>query len=188
MAESLRGKLLVASKQLKDSNFYKTVVLIVEDNENGSMGLVLNRPSSILVNHALSEHFQLPESAELVHVGGPVEPAALFILHNLEELSHDGTGVIPGVWLGNSGEAFEDVLKSSDSHQPGVRFRVFCGCAGWSPGQLEGELAHGDWHVAPAIKSIVFAEDPYEIYEQMLQVVFESHRIVPHTSPNPHWN
>ncbi|MBA4032244.1 MAG: hypothetical protein C0478_15345 [Planctomyces sp.] len=188
MAESLRGKLLVATKQLKDPTFYKTVVLIVEDNEHGSMGLVLNRPSSILVNHALSEHFQLPESHELVHVGGPVEPAALFILHNIDELSHEKTTVIPGVWLGNSGEAFEDVLKTTDPDDPAVRFRVFCGCAGWSPGQLEGELAHGDWLVAPANRTTVFAEDPYEIYDNMLQEVFAAHRILPHTSPNPQWN
>ncbi|MCH7689208.1 MAG: YqgE/AlgH family protein, partial [Planctomycetes bacterium] len=62
MCDSLRGQYLIAGKQLRDPNFFKTVVLIVEHGEDGAMGLVVNRPSSVTVGHALSEHFKLPET------------------------------------------------------------------------------------------------------------------------------
>ena len=86
MPKSLRGQYLISGKWLRDPNFYKTVVLMVEHNAQGAMGLVVNRPSSVTVAHALSEHFNLPETDDLVYVGGPVEPSALFVLHNCEEL------------------------------------------------------------------------------------------------------
>ena len=94
---SLRGQCLIAAKTLRDGNFYKTVVLMLEHTGQGATGLVLNRPSSVRVAHALSGHFALPDTEEVVFIGGPVEPNALLILHDAESLGGADSSPAPGV-------------------------------------------------------------------------------------------
>lgn len=188
MSESLRGRCLIAAKRLRDHNFYRTVVLMVEHGSDGAMGLVINRPSSVTVAHALSEHFKLPETDDLVYVGGPVEPSALFILHNSIELDQNETPVVPGVFVGSSAEVFEQIVRSSADGNPDLQFRIFSGCAGWSPGQLEGELARGDWHCSPIEVRAIFGENPYCVWDNLIAKVYETHRILPQIPGNPEWN
>lgn len=188
MTCSYRGHCLIAAPHLRDPNFYKTVVLIAEHGSQGAMGLVINRPSSVLVSHALSKHFELPEAGDLVFMGGPVEPLALFILHNAEDLAADESPIRPGIYLGNNAQVFEEVVRRSTASLPGLRYRVFSGCAGWGPGQLEGEISRGDWYLRPACRESVYYDDPYAMYEWMLKQVHEEHRLLPQTSPDPRWN
>ncbi|MEZ6064414.1 MAG: YqgE/AlgH family protein [Planctomycetaceae bacterium] len=101
--DSLKGCFLVAGCRLRDPNFFKTAVLIIEHGVEGAMGLVVNRPSSISVSNALSGTIDLPEHGELVHVGGPVEPNALFILHSAGELDSAEQPVLPGLYVASSG-------------------------------------------------------------------------------------
>jgi putative transcriptional regulator len=188
MAESLRGQCLIAAKHLADPNFFKTVVLLVEHGPHGAMGLVINRPSSLLVCHALSKHFELGELSDLVYVGGPVEPVALMLLHNVADLGRDELMIVPQVYIGNSEQSFEEVFRQACESTPELRFRVFMGCAGWAPGQLEGELDRGDWHLVPGTHDLVFHEDPYAIYELTLQKVREQLPFAPPADANPQWN
>jgi putative transcriptional regulator len=189
MAKSLRGNCLIAAKHLRDPNFYKTVVLLIEHGQHGAMGLVINRPSSILVCNALAGHFsELPNFDDLVFVGGPVEPSALLILHNASELSGGDKPVIPEVYIGNSEHAFEEVVQRAARQDTGLAFRVFSGCAGWAPGQLEGEIARGDWYSVAGSRDLIYHEDPYELYEMTLQRVANAHRVVPDDCPHPNWN
>lgn len=187
MNRSYRGHFLVAGKHLRDSNFYKTVVLMVEHGPDGAMGLVTNRPSSVTVAHALSGHFNLPETDDVVFVGGPVEPSALFILHNGADLDETESPVMPGVFLGSSAEIFEEVVRAATTGGD-VKFRIFSGCAGWAPGQLESEIARGDWYVLPASAELLCHEDPYDLYDLMLQRVYVANRLLPHMVKNPEWN
>ena len=188
MTASLRGQFLIAAPHLRDHNFHKSVVLVAEHGTHGAMGLVINRPSSILVSHALSKHFELDDTGELVFVGGPVEPLALFIFHNAEDLSGGEEPVVPGLYLGSTGDAFEEVLRRSSASLPDLKYRVFSGCAGWSPGQLEGEIERGDWYLQPACRELAYHNDPYAVYDLAMQRVYAAHRIVPHACNNPQWN
>jgi putative transcriptional regulator len=188
MPKSLRGKCLVAAKHLRDPNFYKTTVLIVEHNSGGAMGLVTNRPSGILVRQALTGVVNLPEIADMVYIGGPVEPAALFLLHGVSGLSTDEPAVAPGLYLGNGNETFEQILLKSFTSEPRLPIRVFSGCAGWGPNQIEGELGRGDWHVIGAAGDLVFGEDPYSIYDLSLDRVRQATTFLPPTRQNPELN
>jgi putative transcriptional regulator len=180
---------LVAGQNLRDRNFFKTVVLMVEHGPDGAMGLVINRPSSVTVAHALSEHFKLPETDDLVFVGGPVEPSSLFIVHNSQDLDSEESPVIPGVHVGSSPGVFERVVTSSAEGNPDLRFRIFCGCAGWGPLQLEGELARGDWYLAPAACETVFHENPYDLWELILSKLSAANALLPKSRPKkPEWN
>lgn len=188
MPNSLRGHFLIAAPQLRDPNFYKTVVLIAEHGDHGAMGLVVNRPSSVLVSHALSKMFELCDTGELVFVGGPVEPLALFMLHSAEDLAESEQPVVPGMYMANNGEVFEHVLQRGSETMSEGKYRVFSGCAGWSTGQLEGEISRGDWYVRPACRDMVYHDDPYAVYDAMIQEVHEAHRLLPHPCTDPRWN
>lgn len=188
MGTSYRGQFLIAARHLRDPNFYKTVLLIVEHGDHGAMGLVINRPSSILVRNALAGQFDLPDSDDLIYVGGPVEPAALFILHDVVELNDDEEPVLKGLYVGTNAEAFEEVVRRASLQDENLKFCIYSGCAGWAPGQLEGEIARGDWLVRPACHDAVFHEDPYSVYDLLMQKVYEQHRLLPTTCPDPSRN
>jgi putative transcriptional regulator len=188
MSDSLRGDFLIACKGLRDPNFFKTVVLMVEDGPQGSMGLIVNRPSSFLVAHALSEHFKIPETKDLVYVGGPVEPTALFILHTFPDLEDESSKVIPGIFVGSSADSFATIVNNAVEGGNDSQFRIFSGCAGWAPGQLDSEIKRGDWCRQPATTELILHEDPYAVWDVLLEQVHEDNRTIPMTACNPEWN
>lgn len=169
MAQPLRGRYLIAGRNLKDPNFFRTVVLLVEHNDSGSMGLVLNRPTAVEVRQALSGHFELPEADDPVYFGGPVEPQALFLLHDAAEQAGGELPVLPGLFVGANADVFEKIVTTATA--TGTRYKVFSGCAGWGPGQLEGELGRGDWFVADAKTEAIFRNDPYSHWDQLIDEV-----------------
>lgn len=185
MTQPIRGKCLVSASHLRDPNFFKTVVLMIEHGDQGAMGLVVNRPSTIPVSNALVKHFELPDAEDLVYIGGPVEPSALLVLHNAEDLAGGEREIQPNVYIGSSPESFEEVVRRIASRDEYLRYRIFSGCAGWAPGQLEQELANGDWHVVNPTPQLPFDPDPYTVYPKLLQQVYEEHRLLPHTTSNP---
>ncbi len=188
MLNSLRGQILIAAKHLRDPNFFKTAVFLLEHNQNGAMGLVINRPSSVTVSQVLSEHFELPETGEVVFMGGPVEPGNLFILHNAEELDSSQEPPVNGVFVGCTKDVFESVVIAVSEGDDDARFRVFSGCAGWAPQQLEGEIGRGDWLLHEASADEVFHKDPYAVWDKLTQHFQMVHRLLPQTIQNPEWN
>lgn len=179
MPGSLRGQFLIAGRNLRDPNFFKSVVLIVEHGDGGAMGLVINRPSGVTVSQSLKKHFDLPETGDMVYVGGPVERNALFILHNADDLENAEGAVIDGLFVGSSPDAFESIVGRVSTGDDEMRFRVYFGCAGWGPEQLEGELARNDWLVSPATRERVFAADPYAVWEQLVTEWNQAHPPLP---------
>lgn len=188
MTESLRGKFLIAGPRLRDENFFKSVVLIVEHGEEGAMGLVINQPSTITVATALQEHLDLPETQDLVYVGGPVEPGALFVVHNSAALDPEESPVIPDVFMGSNAEVFERILTASLQSGHQLTYRVYGGCSGWGPGQLEGELERGDWLTTEATSKYVYTRDPYSVWDQLIAKTFQTNRVHPLKCDHPEWN
>lgn len=187
MSDCLQGEFLIAADQLRDQNFYRTVVLILEHNSDGAMGLVVNRPSSIAVDAALGGQSALSLDAP-VFIGGPVDSSALFVMHNHLRPGLQDREVVPGLFLAGSDESLNAVVNpDNDSAQHGS-FRVYCGYAGWGSTQLEAEIDRGDWLSVPADSSTVLEEDPYGIWEVCTRRFRRAHRILPHNVRNPEWN
>jgi putative transcriptional regulator len=188
MPDSLRGRFLIAGKNLRDPNFYQSVVLIVEHGDGGAMGVVVNRPSEVTVAQALKNHFELPESEEMVYVGGPVERNALFILHNVEDLENSETPILDGVFVGSNPETFENIVRRSAEGDEELKFRVYFGCAGWAPDQLEGELARNDWLVHPAAIGYVFHPQPYDVWNLVVTEYNRENPLLPGIVGDPALN
>src|ERR671924_38414 len=131
--DSLRGKLLIATPALVDPNFARSVVLITEHNDEGAMGVVLNRPSETSVDEVAPELAPVVDG-EPVFIGGPVQPQALVVLAEFSDPDAAAWIVVADVGFvaaQTEGERLEHAVR---------RGRVYAGYSGWGTGQLEGEL------------------------------------------------
>lgn len=154
--ESHTGKLLVATPQLLDPNFYRTVVLMLQHDEEGTVGVVLNRPSQERVDEHLPEWAEAAVEPGLIHYGGPVEPEVAI-----------GLAVTPvGLTTGVPGLSLVDLGKPPDAEVSSVR--IYSGYAGWGTGQLEDELAIGSWYLVQASPDDPF-DDPSRLWRRVLR-------------------
>jgi putative transcriptional regulator len=141
---TLRGKLLVATPQLSDPNFARTVVLILEHGDDGAFGVVLNRPSDILVVDAIQPWGAVASAPSVVFLGGPVgvDQAIGLAVRN-------GAESAPG-WAPLFADLGSVDLAAGPTSPMPQRFRVFVGHSGWGSRQLEGEIEEGSWFVVDA--------------------------------------
>ena len=155
-----RGQLLIATSPLKDPNFQRTVVLIVRDDENGTFGLVLNRPLETTVKEACAGTMVAEcEIESPLHLGGPCE-GLLTVLHSRADLGE--VEVLPGVHFTAEREKIERIM--SDNPRPA---KYFAGYSGWSAGQLDSEMESGSWILTPAEKTLVFA-GPEDMWNRII--------------------
>jgi putative transcriptional regulator len=161
MTESLRGKLLVASPTLVDPNFARSVVLITEHNEDGAMGVVLNRPSETDVGEVAPELASVA-FGEPVFIGGPVQPKALVVLARFADLG-------AAAWVVAEDVGFVAAETDSGRLAEAVRRgRVYAGYSGWGPGQLEDELEEEAWIVEAPLPAELFPDDPQTLWSDVL--------------------
>ena len=161
--ESLRSQLLVASPQLADPNFARTVVLITEHNADGAMGVILNRPAATAVVDAAPELEALVPPGDDVYVGGPVQPSSVIVLAEFDEQLENSVPVLGRVGFVGAGTDPEDLAAGVS------RARVFAGFAGWSNGQLEAELGRDDWFLEQARPDDVFTPAPEDLWSDVLE-------------------
>ena len=162
---SLAGHLLVASPQLPDENFYRTVVLIIHHDEQGALGVVLNRPSDSRIRDVWEALSDEPcDSDQPINVGGPVR-GPLMAIHTNPEFSENE--ILPGVFFATHRESLNEIVR-----EPEQPFRIYNGYSGWAAGQLEGELKAGGWMVIPATFGYVFG-DPETMWRQASQEIGE---------------
>ena len=168
---SSKGQLLVSEPSLAAPNFRCTVVLVTEHDEKGAFGLVVNRPGGQTVADLWSGLTGEPCLSEApVFIGGPVEPAAVFILHNRSDLSDGAEAVIDGLYMGSSLELLQALIEDEGSAIWADQqvYRVFCGYSGWGGGQLEGELAAGGWGGQPATAEYIFQTKSPELWKNSM--------------------
>jgi putative transcriptional regulator len=150
--KSLRGHLLIASRQLLDPNFVRTVVLMIQHSDEGALGVVLNRPSGMTIHQACAKVMDKPCFIEgVLHHGGPCE-GPLMVVHTQKELSQ--VEISPGVHFTTERDSIERLLDGE-----GGPNKFFVGCAGWAPKQLDGELETGSWLTTPATNEHIFETD-----------------------------
>ena len=164
-AEPAAGKLLVASRDLEDPNFSRTVVLITSFDEDGAVGLVINRPAAILPEQVLPEVPGLENYSGPLFLGGPVEVHNVLFLLRASDAPEPARRVFGDVYLSGSRNLLRSLTRVPVD---AFRLRIFAGYAGWGPGQLEHEIHRGGWHVIPATEDIVFSDDPESVWEQVL--------------------
>ncbi|HEU0086939.1 MAG TPA: YqgE/AlgH family protein [Pseudonocardiaceae bacterium] len=162
------GCALVAAPGLRDPNFRRTVVLIIEHHSSGTLGVVLNRPSDVPVSEVLPSwgpHTTVPQA---LYVGGPMEQRAALCLAALPA-GVDATRT-EGVISVRGALALVNLGTDPAVMAPRLRgLRVFAGYAGWDHGQLDGEIDRGDWMVVPALADDVLAPPGVDLWGRTLR-------------------
>ena len=172
---------MIAGPSLQDSNFFRTVVLMIEHSDEGALGLVLNRPSQTTVGEAVAELEQLLDLDDLLFIGGPVQPSSLIVLSEFEDTGEAALLAFDDVGVLATGASLDEAA--------GVRrSRAFVGHAGWGPGQLDAEIERGDWILEPAQREDAFADQPTELWESVLTRKGGNYRLVARMPTDPSMN
>jgi len=159
------GSLLISRPAMLDPNFDGTVVLVCTHDEHGTVGLTLNRPLEIKLEDMLPEDSGLEDIASLeipLLWGGPVGTDCLHVLSGPEQDPLSVLTVLPGVFFGGDMELVRNTLAKAG------QLRFFIGYSGWSPGQLDEELAAEAWFVFPGRVEDVWTSDWRLLWERIM--------------------
>ena len=142
------GDILLSEPFLNDPYFGRKAVLLCENNESGSFGLVLNNLIDVDITEVISD---FPSPNTRVSLGGPVSRSNLFFLHNSPDID-GGQKVLDGIYLGGD---FEELKAKLTIDPSSVKFRLFIGYSGWSDGQLQDEIKSRSWFVTKADNDLI---------------------------------
>ena len=164
--EPAAGSLLVASVLLADGVFARTVVLVLDCDEDGALGVVLNEISETALDAVLPDWVQTVSEPRLLFHGGPVSPNGAICLASVASAGEEPPGWRPlfdTVGLLHLDTPIEIV---SGAYRD---LRIFAGYAGWAAGQLQAEIAQGMWHVVAAEYADVFGTEPLPMWRRVLR-------------------
>lgn len=166
MDDTLAPGFLIAVPQMQDPNFKQSVVFLLERNEEGALGVVINRESPMLLADLCSDH-QIPyegEADKRVRQGGPVQPEQGIVVYGDEHVDPEGHRVCEGLHVSASRGTLGRLC-----HLKRGRFHCYSGYTGWAPGQLEREIEEGAWVHAPADAKSVLDADPEDLWAEVLR-------------------
>jgi len=149
----LTAILLVAREDLPDPDFKDSVVLVMNNIGPAPAGVIINRPTPISISHLFPDLERLAKLQDKVYFGGPVQLATLSFLFRADTLPEHAIQVLDGVYVSTNLELLRKLL-ARDKPMDGLR--IFIGHSGWLPGQLEAEIARGDWTLTPAKPDMIF--------------------------------
>jgi putative transcriptional regulator len=145
--------LIVARAELPDSNFKDAVVLVMNNIAPAPAGLIINRPTRIAVSSLFPDLERLAKLDDKLYFGGPVEITTVSFLFRADTPPEDAIQVSEGVYLSTDEGLLRKLLARE---KPMQGLRIFIGYSGWGPGQLQAEIARGDWTLAPAENRAIF--------------------------------
>lgn len=177
------GILLIAPPMLEDPNFRRTVVLLCEHGEEGSFGLILNRPLDLQLSDVMEDIIVYDDT---INLGGPVHRNTLHFLHRYDEALPDAVTLPNGVQWGGDFDLLKSLMESGDITASDLRF--FVGYAGWSPGQLESEIEAGGWILTETDGEAIFTEEPQKLWRTVLRQMGGQYAVLANFPDDPRMN
>ena len=161
-----KGVFLVASPNLIDPNFSKSVILLLQYGKGGSVGLIINKPTTVKLKKILPKIKGIQIRNKYIFIGGPVSINTLFFVVLNGKHSEKFIKIFDDVYLIPQ---FKDLIKTIPKKIIRKQLRVYIGYAGWAPGQLEYEIARGDWYIYPADTRSIFFKDPQDVWPELIK-------------------
>lgn len=159
-----KGRVLISEPFLHDPYFKRAVVLLVEHNEKGSMGFILNKNLDIEINDT---QLNLSGYASDLYFGGPVQPQDLFYIHTLGKRLEGSVPIGDGLYWGGDFEMLQFLLKDQIVEPHEIKF--FIGYSGWEADQLESEMEQDSWLVAEMEADDIMSDDIDNMWKQVLR-------------------
>jgi len=166
-----KGRLLLSEPFMGDYYFGRSVILLVEHNEEGSVGVILNKPATAGFNDVLKD---FPEFDAPIYIGGPVETNSLFYIHLLGEQIEDSVEIGDGVFWGGDIESIKEMILLKMIKPEDIRF--FIGYSGWGKDQLKSELKRNSWLVSPTSRGDIFNTDPLAMWSKFIDTMGNEYR------------
>lgn len=159
------GKILVARRHMADPNFAQTVILLVQHDEKGTVGLIVNRPTKIPLSRLTKEFEGVKGRSEPLYLGGPMERSGVMALVRSHTKPEDAKTVFGDVYMISVKETLEKAIAAATSS----RLHLYLGYAGWDAGQLEWELGMDAWDVLPPNAGMVFDPHPETLWNRLVE-------------------
>ena len=159
-----RGKILISEPFLLDYFFKRSVVLLAEHNDEGTFGVIVNKPIKASFNEVVKD---FPAFNSKVFLGGPVQSDSLFFIHTLGEEIDNSLEIIPGVYWGGDIERIREMIGLDMIKPPQIRF--FVGYSGWAPKQLDEELDRNSWLVSHISAHDLLNSNPSMLWSRSLR-------------------
>jgi putative transcriptional regulator len=160
------GMFLVSARELQDRHFRKTVVYILRHNQNGTLGLIINRPGALPLSHAIDNIDIDHASQHRLFYGGPVETSIITMLMENLSAAPLAEHIAGDIYFSNRRIVMERLLKEK---KPPSKLHFFYGHAGWIAGQLEQELDRGDWHLIDGNPRSIFSSEIGTLWQRLIR-------------------
>lgn len=178
-----KGKLLISEPFLLDPNFKRTIILLSEHTEQGSIGFILNKPTDLKLNMVVDD---FPEFDSTVHFGGPVQINTLQFIHRAGDILEGSIEISDGLYWGGSFEILK-LLVETNQVEP-KDFRFFIGYSGWGEDQLNNEMKTNSWLVSSATIDNIFSDEPEKLWTDVLKSMGKKFAILASFPENPSVN
>ena len=178
-----KGSLLISEPTLKDSYFNRSVVLIVEHNNDGTVGFILNKQIDIDLNSIVRDFDEIEAS---VFFGGPVNKDNLFFIHSFGKAIEGALQITNKLFWGGDFTMLKDILRKDKSNLQKVRF--FIGYSGWDPGQLQMELDQNSWVVKSMVEDNILSSSPKNLWKDILRNMGNEVALLSFFPENPQLN
>jgi putative transcriptional regulator len=178
------SSLLISEPFMLDPNFKRSVVLLTEHNEEGTVGYVLNQKSNLLLKDVISEC----ENADFpVFIGGPVANDTLHFIHTCYDRMNSGIEITKNVYWGGNFETLKLLINNNQIEEKEVKF--FIGYSGWSPGQLDDELVQNSWLVGNKYNpEVLFVADEENLWREVITDLGPKYAHIANFPENPQLN
>jgi len=155
---------LVAKEGLPDPNFNNSVVLMAPSEGEGTLGIIVNKPTRIPLSKLFPDQPKLAKLDDRVFFGGPVSIQSISFVFRASTAPEDALEIMKGVYISSDNDLLRELLARD---KPTEGLRVFIGYAGWAPGQLEGEISRGDWLRVDADARSLFEHRPESLWHDL---------------------
>jgi putative transcriptional regulator len=159
------GKSLVSSRDLSDPNFAESVVLLVQHDQDGTVGLMINHRTRVPISRVIRNLDAGKHGADLIYVGGPVQMVAVLGLFRSRQKPDEGISVLRDVYLISSKALLEKAITATSSAGD---LRLYLGYCGWGAGQLDNEVRRGAWWIFEANAATVFDPNPGSVWSRLI--------------------
>ncbi len=178
-----KGRLLLSEPLMGDFYFGRAVVLITEHDNDGTFGLVLNKPMKHKFNDIVKD---FPDFDGSLFLGGPVEPNSLFFIHTVGDIVEGALEIGSGLYWGGDIDIIKDMITYGSITPNDIRFSI--GYSGWSPNQLQDELKRNSWLISTGLTKDILKIEPENMWEQLLSPLGEKYKYWPNFPSDPGLN